>query len=201
MILLMSTVSFVPSRMSLGKTIHVLITQSTFQVHMHQCSWSHSAPLWTFLGNSWPICVPGLYLLWSLYQIIASLVKGVKCIHHPSLPTHAEVTMSDDISDFSRIDGGCLLGWMLCFSTCFLAALSHKNPPGTVPIPNQQGVNTTPNPTWQERLCQEQIRGKTESPALRGHSGAVAWPASNQRKSSWGCNTHTRYHQHPTMGR
>lgn len=124
MILLMSTVSFVPSRTSLGKTIHVLITQSTFQVHMHQCSWSHSAPLWTFLGNSWPICVPGLYLLWSLYQIIASLVKGVKCIHHPSLPTHAEVTMSDDISDFSRIDGGCLLGWMLCFSTCFLAALS-----------------------------------------------------------------------------
>lgn len=32
--------------------------------------------------------------------------------------------MSDDTSGVSRMGGGCLLGWMVCFTTSFLAALS-----------------------------------------------------------------------------
>jgi len=63
-------------------TIHVLITWSVFQAHMHRCSLCQSAPLWVFReqidtrGVLVPATGSGLYLLQSLHQTTTDLVKG-----------------------------------------------------------------------------------------------------------------------------
>lgn len=86
---LVSTVFSVLSLMILGKTMHYSCVNLTGDVPSSYASMlmEQFCPFVDFL-TEFLACVPVLYLLWSIYQIIASLVKGVKCIHHPSLSTH-----------------------------------------------------------------------------------------------------------------
>lgn len=123
---LVSTVFPVPALMILGKTVHYSRVNFTADLPSSYAS-RLMEPLCPFVDflREFLACVPELYLLWSLYPIIASFVKGVKCIYHSSLPTHTQITSNVRWHVWLlQMDGGCLLGWMVCLTDSFLASLS-----------------------------------------------------------------------------